>query len=180
MMLNLPCLMVSCTNFLRPTCSYTECQLSFLTGSCPTERTTVSYSSCLYLILTDLLLPSRKLIFSGRSPLFQRLVLLVMQCISHSIQIYGFPYPEPCWISDTLWNPARLWNIWFSLVLMPPVLTVRLVLLYLSTVLSGLKILSLFHYSFGCSFLSFFSFCSSKILRIQTSQKITDPSLYRG
>ena len=121
MMLNLPCLMVSCTNFLRPTCSYTECQLSFLTGSCPTERTTVSYSSCLYLILTDLLLPSRKLIFSGRSPLFQRLVLLVMQCISHSIQIYGFPYP------------ARLWNIWFSLVLMPPVLTVRLVLLYLST-----------------------------------------------
>lgn len=133
MMVNLPCLMVSCTNFLRPTCSYTECQLSFLTGSCPTERTTVSYSSCLYLILTDLLLPSRKLIFSGRSPLFQRLVLLVMQCISHSIQIYGFPYPEPCWISDTLWNPARLWNIWFSLVLMPPVLTVHLVLLYLST-----------------------------------------------
>ena len=133
MMVNLPCLMVSCTNFLRPTCSYTECQLSFLTGSCPTERTTVSYSSCLDLILTDLLLPSRKLIFSGRSPLFQRLVLLVMQCISHSIQIYGFPYPEPCWISDTLWNPARLWNIWFSLVLMPPVLTVRLVLLYLST-----------------------------------------------
>ena len=121
MMVNLPCLMVSCTNFLRPTCSYTECQLSFLTGSCPTEWTTVSYSSCLYLILTDLLLPSRKLIFSGRSPLFQRLVLLVMQCISHSIQIYGFPYP------------ARLWNIWFSLVLMPPVLTVRLVLLYLST-----------------------------------------------
>ena len=21
------------------------------------------------------------------------------------------PYPEPCSISDTLWNPARLWNI---------------------------------------------------------------------
>ena len=35
MMVNLPCLMVSCTNFLRPTCSYTECQLSFLTGSMP-------------------------------------------------------------------------------------------------------------------------------------------------
>ena len=51
MMVNLPCLMVSCTNFLRPTCSYTECQLSFQTGSCPTERTTASYSSCLYLIL---------------------------------------------------------------------------------------------------------------------------------
>ena len=130
MMLNLPCLMVSCTNFLRPTCSYTGCQLSFLTGSCPTEWTTVSYSSCLYLILTDLLLSSRKLIFSGRSLLFHRLVLLVMQCISHSIRV---SYPEPCPISDTFCNPARLWNIWFSLVLMPPVLTVRLVLLYLST-----------------------------------------------
>lgn len=111
MMLNLPCLMVSCTNFLRPTCSYTGCQLSFLTGSCPTEWTTVSYSSCLYLILTDLLLSSRKLIFSGRSLLFHRLVLLVMQCISHSIRV---SYPEPCPISDTFCNPARLWNIWFS------------------------------------------------------------------
>ena len=95
MMLNLPCLMVSCTNFLRPTCSYTGCQLSFLTGSCPTERTTVSYSSCLYLIVTDLLLPSRKLFFSGRSLLFHRLVLLVMQCISHSIRVYGFPIQNP-------------------------------------------------------------------------------------
>ena len=95
MMVNLPCLMVSCTNFLRPTCSYTECQLSFLTGSCPTEWTTVSYSSCLYLILTDLLLSSRKLIFSGRSLLFHRLVLLVMQCISHSIRVYGFPIQNP-------------------------------------------------------------------------------------
>ena len=35
MMVNLPCLMVSCTNFLRPTCSYTKCLLSFLTGSLP-------------------------------------------------------------------------------------------------------------------------------------------------
>ena len=35
MMVNLPCLMVSCTNFLRPTCSYTECLLSFQTGSLP-------------------------------------------------------------------------------------------------------------------------------------------------
>ena len=94
-MMNLLCLMASCANFLRPICSYTECRLSFQTGSCPTERTTVSYSSCLYLIVTDLLLPSRKLFFSGRSPLFQRLVLLVMQCISHSIRIYGFPIQNP-------------------------------------------------------------------------------------
>lgn len=51
MMMNLPCLMASYANFLRPICSYTECRLSFQTGSCPTERTTASYSSCLYLIL---------------------------------------------------------------------------------------------------------------------------------
>ena len=37
--------------------SYTECPLSFLTGSCPTERTTAGYSSCLYLDFTDLPLP---------------------------------------------------------------------------------------------------------------------------
>ena len=34
-MVNLPCLMGSCPNFLRPTYSYTECRLSFLTGSVP-------------------------------------------------------------------------------------------------------------------------------------------------
>ena len=47
MRVNLPCLMGSCPNFLRPTCSYTECLPSFLTGSCPMEWTTASYSSCL-------------------------------------------------------------------------------------------------------------------------------------
>ena len=57
MMVNLPCLMGSCPNFLRPTCSYTECPLSFQTGSCPTERTTAGYSSCLYFDLTDLPTP---------------------------------------------------------------------------------------------------------------------------
>ena len=51
MMVNLPCLMGSYPNFLRTTCSYTECRLSFRTGSCPTERTSVSYSSCLFFIL---------------------------------------------------------------------------------------------------------------------------------
>lgn len=35
MMVNLPCLQGSRPNFLRPTCSYTECQLSFLAGSMP-------------------------------------------------------------------------------------------------------------------------------------------------
>nr|WP_285948138.1 hypothetical protein [Bacteroides intestinalis] len=57
MMVNLPCLKGSCPNFLRPTCPYTECPLSFLTGSCPTERTTAGYSSCLYLDFTDLPFP---------------------------------------------------------------------------------------------------------------------------
>ena len=93
MMLNLPCLMVSCTNFLRPTCSYTGCQLSFLTGSCPTEWTTVSYSSCLYLILTDLLLSSRKLIFSGRSS-FVSSVGLVGDAVHFTLHP-GFPIQNP-------------------------------------------------------------------------------------
>ena len=90
MMVNLPCLMISCTNFLRSTCSYTECQLSFQTGSCPTERTTASYSSCLYLIFTDLLLTPRKLIFSGRSA-----GLVLMQCFPHFIRVYGFLIQNP-------------------------------------------------------------------------------------
>ena len=51
MMMNLPCLMGSWPNFLRPTCSYTECWLSFLTRSCLTEWTSVSYSSCLSWLL---------------------------------------------------------------------------------------------------------------------------------
>ena len=57
MMMNLPCLMASCANFLRPICSYTECRLSFQTGSCPTECTTASYSSCFYFDFTDHSLP---------------------------------------------------------------------------------------------------------------------------
>ena len=57
MMVNLPCLKGSCPNFLRPTCPYTECLLSFRTGSCPMERTTASYSSCLFFDFTDLPAP---------------------------------------------------------------------------------------------------------------------------
>ena len=44
MRVNLPCLMGSCPNFLRPTCSYTECLPSFLAGSCPMKWPTESYS----------------------------------------------------------------------------------------------------------------------------------------
>ena len=49
MVMNLPCLWGSCPNFLRPTYPYTECQLSFLTGSCPMETTPAGYGSCLVL-----------------------------------------------------------------------------------------------------------------------------------
>lgn len=108
MMVNLPCLMVSCTNFLRPTCSYTECPLSFLTGSCPTERTTASYGSCLYLIFTDLLLTPRKLIFSGRSLLFQLLVLLGCSVFPTPSEFTGFS-SRTLLDFRTLRNPARPW-----------------------------------------------------------------------
>ena len=56
-MVNLPCLKESCPNFLRPTRPYIENLLSFQTGSLPTERTTVSYSSCVFFEFTDLPTP---------------------------------------------------------------------------------------------------------------------------
>ena len=68
MMVNLPCLMASCANFLRPTYSYTECWLSFLTGSCPKEWTTASYSSCLYIWSLLTCFASQGSVFSGCIP----------------------------------------------------------------------------------------------------------------
>ena len=115
-MVNLPCLMVSCTNFLRPTCPYTECRLSFLTGSCPTEWTTAGYGSCLFFDFTDLLFTAKDCIFSGRSPLLHPLVLLECSGLHTS---FGFrvSFPEPCPVSDFLWNPARVWKFWYCLFL---------------------------------------------------------------
>ena len=49
-MVNLPYLLGSCPNFLRPTYPYTECRLSSLTGSCPTVITFTGYSSCLLIV----------------------------------------------------------------------------------------------------------------------------------
>ena len=89
----LPCLMASCANFLRPICSYTECQLSFQTGSCPTERTTASYSSCLFLIVTDLpLLPG---LFSvDASPALS--VGLGADVVHSTLHlVYGFLFQNP-------------------------------------------------------------------------------------
>ena len=109
MMVNLPCLKGSCPNFLRPTCSYTECSLSFLTGSCPTEETTASYSSCLYLDFTDLPIPHRVQIFRGRITLFRYLLVIVlMQCLLHSIVIGFLSRTLPDF--GIIRNPARLWN----------------------------------------------------------------------
>lgn len=42
-------------------------------------------------------------------------------------------YPEPGSTPDTLWSPARLWNIGYCLVVMLPALSARVVLLYLPT-----------------------------------------------
>lgn len=98
MMVNLPCLKGSCPNFLRPTCSYTECQLSFLTGSCPTERTTASYSSCLYLILLTSLM-FKDLIFSGRYTL-----LLAVGLVADGVHKLLHRYRA------SFQNPARFQN----------------------------------------------------------------------
>ena len=108
MMVNLPCLMVSCTNFLRPTCPYTECLLSFQTGSCPTEGTTASYRSCLYFDFTDPLTPQGTGIPWTLPPASLSLAVVLTQYLTYSI-VLGF-------LSRTLpdlriiWNPARFWN----------------------------------------------------------------------
>ena len=98
MMVNLPCLKGSCPNFLRPTCSYTECRLSFLTGSCPTEGTTASYNSCLYLILLTSWI-FKVLIFSGRYTL-----LLAVDLVIYEVQIILHCYRV------SFQNPARFQN----------------------------------------------------------------------
>ena len=114
-MVNLPCLMESCPNFLRSTCSYTECRLSFLTGSCPTEGTPAGYSSCLYLILTDLHSPMEICLYSGRFlPCSCLLVLLLMQRLS-LLHRYRVSFQNPARIPPCR-VPARLWNYdaaWF-------------------------------------------------------------------
>ena len=115
MMVNLPCLMASCANFLRPTYSYTECWLSFLTGSCPKERTTASYSSCLFYLILLTFTATQGSDFSGRTPCFTLLVLLQMKSICFFIT-YGFLFQNPARI-QYYWNPAGVWNTFQSLLL---------------------------------------------------------------
>ena len=132
MMVNLPCLMVSCTNFLRPTCSYTECQLSFQTGSLPYGE---NYCQLQLLFVFDFYWPSsyfKKTVFSGRSPLFHLLVLLGWSAFHTPSEFTGF-------LSRTLlgfrnlWTPARLWILIQSVVFMLPALTLDSVLQCLLT-----------------------------------------------
>ena len=115
MMVNLPCLMASCANFLRPTYSYTECWLSFLTGSCPKERTTASYSSCLFYLILLTFTATQGSDFSGRTPCFTLLVLLQMKSICFFIT-YGFLFQNPARI-QYYWSPAGVWNTFQSLLL---------------------------------------------------------------
>lgn len=132
MMVNLPCLMVSCTNFLRPTCSYTECQLSFLTGSCPKERTTASYSSCLYLIFTDLLLTPRKLFSVDALPCF--ICWSCWDAVYFTLhRVYGVPIQNPARFQNSLEPSKALDSNAVFLLFMLPVLTSDPVLLYLLT-----------------------------------------------
>ena len=93
MLMNLPCLMASCANFLRPICLYTECLLSFQTGSCPTERTTASYSSCLFLIVTDLPLLQGLFSVDASTALSVGLSADVVHSTLHLV--YGFLFQTP-------------------------------------------------------------------------------------
>lgn len=119
MMVNLPCLMASGANFLRPTYSYTECWLSFQTGSCPKERTTVSYSSCLY-IWFYWPNASQGSDFSGRTPCFDLLVLLLMKFFCYFIH-FGFLFQNPARI-QYYWSPAEFWNSCLFVSMLPVLL----------------------------------------------------------
>ena len=142
MMVNLPCLMESCSNFLRPTCSYTECRLSFQTGSCPTEGTPVSYSSCFYLILTDLHSPMEICFHSGRFlPCSCLLVLLLMQCFFAAPSLPGC-FPEPC-PNPVTPNPGKALELWCRLPVMLPVSSAVPAVLYLTAVSSDHRSLPL-------------------------------------
>ena len=117
MRVNLPCLMGSCPNFLRPTCSYTECLPSFHAGSCPMEWTTASYSSCLSF---DSYWPYH----SARCG-FPRTLTLHLST-SRFVMIHVPWIWVNSFLSRTLlnirsfWSSAGFWNTAFLLLLMQP------------------------------------------------------------
>ena len=117
MMVNLPCLQGSRPNFLRPTCSYTECQLSFLTGSMPYG----GYSCRLQLLFVfdylltwpvpcsthsvdaTLYLPLAGLLMTGMIP-FSRLFRVPLRRSSDDRDSFSpspsGSFPEPCSVPD--------------------------------------------------------------------------------
>ena len=108
MMVNLPCLQGSCPNFLRPTCSYTECQLSFHTGSMPYG----GYSCRLQLLFVFdyfLTCPVSHSTHSVDAPLCLPLVGLLLT---------EFPFPVSLgFLSRTLLSTRCFWNstgFWIS------------------------------------------------------------------
>ena len=135
MMVNLPCLMESCSNFLRPTCSYTECRLSFLTGSCPMEGTSASYSSCLYLILPTLTFLQGTDIQWTLCLVFPFVGLVADIMHKASLSLSGF-FPEPCSdpeLSDPQQGSGIILSVFFVML---PVFSVVPVSLYLPKVSS--------------------------------------------
>ena len=135
MMVNLPCLMVSYTNFLRPTCSYTECQRSSYAGSWPHG-----------------LIPCRlQLLFVPESSLTNRWHQMVLNISADaspalsggSLYRYGAicsaiglvlpgPSPVPEWIAG---NPSGFWMVCHYYLLSLPdrrVIPVRITLLLFS------------------------------------------------
>ncbi len=94
MRINLLRQMESCSNFLCPTCPYTECRLNFQTGSCPTERTTASYSSYWFLILLTCLV-GNVLIFRACYTL-PHLVGICFNAAPFVTSSFSGYFPEPC------------------------------------------------------------------------------------
>lgn len=82
MMVNLPWLMGSFPNFLRPTCSYTECRLRLLFVS--------DYSDLFFF---------RVLFFSVRFALIYS-VGLASVAVASTSPLFSGSFPEPCPVSD--------------------------------------------------------------------------------
>ena len=133
MMVNLPCLMVSRTNFLRPTCSYTECQSSSQTGSYPMDSKMLLATAlvCIWFYWPSFYYKGT-VISVDALPWF--ICWFRWWCRSFRTPFcFRVSYPEPCSIPDELWNPTRFWTMWYCLIVTPPVLTFDSFLRYLLT-----------------------------------------------
>ena len=112
MMVNLPCLQGSRPNFLRPTCSYTECQLSFLTGSMPYG----GYSCRLQLLFVfDYLLtwPVPCSTHSVDATLYLPLAGLLMTGMIPFSRLFRVPFQNPAQ-HQTFLKLSRILEVFFS------------------------------------------------------------------